>query len=260
MGISVSYEEKVGSSSFQIAEGGASGTRIFTVAWGDAVTFAQELYGRYQAWPSGAYVPPNQFPYLPYLYCSDVQVEGFGIQSESSNAEGLYIVYEWAKVTARYTPMIGVDPEDPEVVEEENISVSGELETLPAEQYEWTAGSIPVKADILPVKVETTSSFSVTRLHVSSLPNNVISLVVGKINQNAWRSYSAGYALFIGADANRSITTDGAEDWEVTYNFLIKSHSWNHAYRDSSGNFEEVQTKNGNDTIYETDTFAALGV
>ena len=64
----------------------------------------------------------------------------------------------------------------------------------------------------------------------------------------------------MGAEASRTITTDGAEDWEVTYNFLTKSHSWNQVYRDSTGDYAAVRTRTGHDPIYETDTFNSLGV
>ena len=258
----VTYQERNGSCKTTFALGGASAERIFTVAWSDAFDFAKELYGRYTIFPSGEYQEPARFPYVGHLYCSEVSVDGFGVPGESSNADGIYITYAKARVVAKYTPLLREPDADPETVEEESVAVAVEMVTLPGEEYEWVDGSVAIKGDVLPGKVETTTQFSVTRYNVSSLPDATIAGLVGTVNNATWRGYTAGYALFAGADARRSITTDGAEDWEITYNFLIKSHSWNHVYRDGAahGHYEAVQTKGGNDPIYNDGNFSNLGI
>ncbi len=258
--MAIAYEEQVGSCSARFADGGGSATRVFKVAWGDAFDFANELYGRYQTWPGGEYHAPKRFPYRNYLYCNDVAIEGLGKQSELSNADGTYISYVWAKITAQYAPMTDVDPENPEVVEEESMAVSAEMLTLPEGSYEFTADSAVVPDSAMPGRIETTTSFSVTRFHISALPDATVSGMVGKVNNAGWRGYTAGHVLFAGADARRSITTDGAQDWQLTYNFLIKDHSWNNIYRKSTGTIVAVRTVNGHDPIYIPGTFTDLGL
>ena len=256
----IAYEELVGSCSAQFASGGVSDTRIFKVAWSDAFDFAGELYGRYSTWPEGGYVLPARFPYRLHLYCDEVNIEGIGITDESSNADGTYTTYLWAKVTARYSPMTGVDPEDPEVVEEESISVAADIGTAEDGAWEYTADNVIASNSAMPAITEPTMLFTVTRFHVSALPESIIAATAGAVNNATWRGFSAGYVLFIGADARRSITTDGAEDWEVAYFFKTKTHNWNHVYRSEDGHYEAVRTKVGHDPMYATATFTDLGV
>ncbi len=256
----ISYEEQVGSGNVTFAEGDTIGERIFKVDWSDAFEFAKELYGRFTIFPLGGYQQPARFPYLDYLYCNNVRVVGLGKPGESTNEDGTYITYAYAKVTATYGPMTGVDPEDPEVIEEENVSVSAEMLTLEDDSYEFAAAVAAVPSTAMPGRIETTSGFSVTRYHVASLPDATIEGLTGKVNNATWRGKTAGYVLFAGADGRRSITVDGADDWEITYNFLVKSHSWNHVYRSDHGHYEAVRTKIGHDPIYEPGAFGNLGV
>jgi len=256
----IPYEELVGSCSFSFAKGGSSATRIFKVAWSDAVAFATWLRGSYKIWPPGEFEPPNSFPYAPFLQCESVRVEGLGVPGESFNADGPYITYEYAKITAQYGHVLNVSPDNPEIVEEENISVATEMLTLPDTEYEWTSDGTPIKGDVMPGKITSTTHFSITRYHVASLPDLTVSSLTGKVNDAEWRGYDPEHVVFAGAEARRSTTVDGAEDWELTYHFLIKRHSWNHAYRDKIGAAEAVRTKNGHDPIYESGDFTTLGL
>jgi len=259
--ITVAYEEEVGSCSVNFVAGGNNtATRIFKVAWADVFTFVKEIYGRYTSWPEGVWETPAQFPYVDHLYCTNISVVGFGLPGESINAEGTYITYAWARVTVTYGELKYTPDEDPETVEEESISVAAEMLTLPELQYEWSGDGVAIKGDVLPGKVATTTHFAITRYHVSSLPDSTISSLVGTVNNATFRGYTQDYVLFAGADARRSITVDGAEDWELTYNFLVKNHSWNHVYRDKNGTFEAVRTKTGHDAIYEEGDFTTLGL
>ena len=257
--MAVTYEEQVGSCKVSFSGGSVSGTRIFKVAWSDVWDFAKELKGGYRD-VDGDYIEPARHPYLDYLYCLDVDVDPIitdGI-TETTNATGLYIVYEWAKVTAKYGILLNVADEDPETIEEESLSVAAEMLTLPSDEYEWTGDSVAIKGDVLPGKISTTTQFSVTKYHVASLPDSTVSGLVGKVNNATWRGYGAGLALFAGAEARRSITTEGTEDWELTYSFLIKAQSWNNVYRDSTGAFAAVRTRTGHDPIYESGDFTDL--
>ena len=259
--ITVDYQEPNGSCSYNSTEGGRTGTRVFTVAWADAFQLVKELRGGYQTDPARTYLTPAVFPYASDLYCSEAAIVGLGVPSQSSNAEGTFITYDKATITAKYASnSFGFDPEDPEAVEQENIIISNEMLTLA--NYEYTGDSVALEDKLLPSRVESTTGFSVTKFHVSSLPDAAVEAVVGKINSGTWRGKTAEYVLFMGANASRTITTDGAEDWEVTYNFLTKSHSWNHIYRTGAahGHYEAVQTVGDHDAIYQTDTFSALGV
>lgn len=257
--ISVSYEEPDGSCSYSSTVGGRTGTRIFNCDWVDAFQLVKELRGGYRITPGNPYETPAVFPYADDLFCSGVALVGFGKPGQSSNAEGIYIIYDKAKITATYAMNVfDYNPEDPEAVEQENITVSAEMATI--SNYEWSGDSVALEDKLLPNKIESTTAFSVTKFHVSALPDTATEAVVGKVNSGVWRGRTAEYVLFTGAEASRTITVDGAEDWEVTYNFLTKSHSWNKVYRDSSGNYEAVRTRTGHDPIYETNSFATLGV
>ncbi len=260
MPISVSYEEQNGSCSASFVQGGASGTRVFTVDWADAFTFKSELLGGWANFPIGVYVQPNRFPYADYLYCNDVRIEGLGVPGEANNDQGLYITYAKAKVTASYGPIQNINPDDPEIVEEESITVSAEMMTMSDGFFKYVGGD-PLPDSASPGKIETTTGFSITRYHVSSLPDATISGITGTVNNGTWRGYSAGYVLFAGADARRSITAQGAEDWEITYNFLIKDeHTWNQVLQKTTGNYVAVETAVGANPIYTSSNFSNLGV
>ncbi len=260
--MAISYEEQVGSCTANIAKGGSSATRIFTVAWLDAFPFATELYGRYISWPDGEYHRPARFPYIHHLYCTNVKIDGVGIASESSDEFGTYITYDKAKLTVQYATSELVDDDDPEIVEEESVSVSHEVSTTEEGAWEWTVDSVPSPNSALPGIVASVMQFSVTRYHVSSLPDYTIAGLCGKLNNAEWRTYEIGRVLFMGAEGRRSITVDGAEDWEMTYIFNVKPHHWNHAYRsqDTHEHYEAVQVKDGTDTLYQLGAFSGLGV
>lgn len=259
--ISVDYKESDGSCTYNSTEGGRTGSRIFTVDWADAFQLAKELRGGFQSDPGSTYATPAVFPYADDLFCSEVAVEGFGVSSQSSNEEGSFITYDKATVIAKYAKnRINFNPADPTAVEQENITISAEMATLA--NYEYTADSVALEDKLLPSRVESTTGFSVTKFALSFLPGASVAATVGKINSNGWRGYTAEYVLFIGADASRTVNVVGAEDWEVTYNFLTKSHSWNQIYRDEAGHghYEAVRTKSTHAPIYALDTFSALGV
>ena len=263
MPISVSYEERNGSCSYSTSRGRRSGTRGFTVAWEDAFTFVRELRGGYLDFPAGDYTVPSRFPYVNNLYCSDATIVGLGVQGQASNDEGIYATYDKATVTAKYeSDNPDFNPDSPETVEEESLSVSAEIATAEEGAWEWTFDSKPAPDSSLPAIVVSVTQFSVTRFHVSSLPDETIVGLAGKINNAAWRGYTTEYVLFMGAEARRSITTDGAEDWEVTYIFKVKPHSWNDVYRseDTHEHYEAVQVKDGTDTLYQLGAFSGLGV
>ena len=259
--MAISYEEPYGSCTANIAKGGSSGTRIFTVDWADAFDFATELYGRYRTWPSGEYHRPARFPYIHHLYCTNVKIDGVGVASESSDEFGTYITYDKAKLTVQYAASELVDEDDPEIVEEESISVTAEMSSTEEGAWEWLDGTVAPDS-ALPGIIASVMQFSVTRFHVSSLPDSTIANLVGKLNNATWRGYSTGYVLFMGAEARRSITVDGAEDWEIIYIFNIKPHHWNHVYRsqDTHEHYEAVQVKDGTDTMYQLGAFGGLGV
>ncbi len=176
--ISVSYTEPNGSCSYSSTAGGRTGTRIFNCAWSDAFQFAKELRGGYQSTPGNPYEVAAVFPYVPSLFCSEVSIEGFGVSSQSNNPEGTFITYDKAKLTAKYQMnVVNFDPENPSAVEQENITISAEMLTLA--NYEWTGDGVALEDKLLPSRVESTTGFSVTKFHVSSLPDVAVSAVVG---------------------------------------------------------------------------------
>ena len=254
--MAIDFEEANGSGKVSWAGGTATATRIFNVEWDDAFDFVDEVLGGYGI--GGNYNGPGQYPYLPYLWATEAELEGFGIPDEAVRALGRVIEYTHAKITIKYTPQLFEDDDDPQTVEEESLSVATEMMTLPSGSYEYTSDSVIVADTAMPGMLMTTMQYTVSRPHVSTLETAVISGLVGEVNNATWRGSAAGLVLFIGVSANRKTTTEGRAEWAIDYNFLIRPTNWNHIYRDSTGIFEVIRTRTGHDPIYDAGDFTDL--
>ncbi len=260
--MAIDFEELNGSGKVTWAGGTATATRIFNVVWDDAFDFVDEVLGGYGI--GGAYNGPGQYPYLPYLWATEADMEGFGVPDEGLRALGRVIKYTHAKITIKYEPQLFQDDDDPQTVEEESLTISTEMMTLPSGSYEYTGDGVVVADSAMPGMLMTTMQYNVSRTHVSSLEAAVISGLIGRVNDNTWRGWAAGLVLFPGVSANRKTTTDGREEWNIDYSFLIRTTDWNHIYRptaaggDRTTKFQAIRTVTGHHPVYDPGDFTNL--
>lgn len=259
--MAIDFEELNGSGKVSWAGGTATATRIFNVEWDDAFDFVDEVLGGYGI--GGNYNGPGQYPYLPYLWATEAELEGIGAPDEAVRSLGRVIEYPQAKITIKYEPQLFQDDDDPQTVEEESVSIATEMMTLPSGSYEYVDGTV-VADSAMPGMLMTTMQYTVSRAHVTTLQAGTISGLIGRVNDGGWRDYGAGLVLFPGVSANRKTTTDGKEDWQIDYSFLVRPTNWNHIYRpiaaggDRTTKFELIRTVDGHHNVYDAGDFTDL--
>ncbi len=257
----IDYEEPYGSFNISFGKNDTTGTRIFKIDWDDLADFLIELKGGYRNVPSFPWTPPARLPGFEFLYCTEADIEGLGKAHEHSGAEGDYIAYEYAKVSARYESQKVVDDEidDPTAILEETLRLSAEFLVLPDKTYLWESDDTDMSE--APGKLMPSFEYNITRHSVENSGANTLLDLIGTVNNATWRGIVAGKALFLGSDADRTTTTDGAENWGITYSFLLRAIEHNFFYRPKVGWELIIEDNGGPDTyVYDEGDFTDLNL
>ncbi len=236
LGGAISYEEPYGSFTISFGKYETVATRLFKIDWDDLSAFLIELKGGYRDAPGNPWTEPARLPGFDYLYCVDAISEGLGVGSQSSGIDGDYIKYEYAKITARYELLSiheGRHIGQPDSILEESIRISGQLITLPDGSFVWRSDDKPVNEQ--PGKLMPSMEYNITRPGGAQLNQDTILSLVGSVNDDVWRGFAAGKVLFLGAEANKTTTTDGGGAWRTTYSFLIRTIAHNYFFRPGKG-------------------------
>ncbi len=259
----IDYEEPYGSFTMSFGKDDTTATRIFKIDWGDLADFLIELKGGYRNAPTWPWTPPSRLPNFEFMYCTEADVVGLGKAHKESGPEGDYTAYEYAKVTGRYESQKVVDDEidDPTAILEETLRLSAEFLVLPERAYLWESDDILVQEEVTVGKLMPTFEYNITRPSVENSGANTLLDLVGMVNDATWRGITAGQALFLGSDADRTTTTDGAENWRITYSFLLRAIPHNYFFRPTAGWELIIEDNGGPDTyVYNDGDFSALNL
>lgn len=170
-----------------------------------------------------------------------------------------------AKLTATYETL----PFDPEAADPgddspgrfltESHSIGGRLVTLPKQAFKWSSDSAELtETDVSPSRLVPHAEYRLTRHRVPNLPKTILFAALGKVNASSFGQAAAGTLLFLGAEARREHTSAGSQSWQIDLRFSYEPQGHNNQFRASSGTFEQLETKSGGDTLYDTTDFAPL--
>jgi len=256
----ISYEEKFGSGSFDLSEDTITGKRMFWVSWGNRVKFSKILTGYKQTDassdnPNGYSIKGQDFPGMENLICTKVHSEPFGkSRNNGGNPE-----YEWAFITALYTPKIIYDGD---VKASQQIDFESEFFEFDRFSLFWGDGT-PIAEKTQQRKLMPIITHTFTENYYPNLlqKKDYINSAVGLINATEYQNVEAENLLYLGATADRQFTVDdGRLAWKVTHKFKERpNESWNKVFNPESGLFESVYDSAGSVyLIYQLGDFSNL--
>ncbi|HEY4309846.1 MAG TPA: hypothetical protein VGN12_10380 [Pirellulales bacterium] len=255
--MSVAFEELAGSPRIRVNEQGTSAVRVFRVAWTDWQEFVRALIGTFRVLGLATqFVPPIEFPGLPNLIVTDVQVEPFDPDNPDGatdiNLGAFTNTYTGggAKVTATYRTMFDEfsrpRPDMPGVPDGTYLTYSADLgserTTVPGRAWIWSGGSERVADDISPGLQIPHGTFTLRWQRVPYPPWTQIRALRGKVNGSTFLSAPAGTVMFQGARVSRrfQFVEDGGF-WNLDYMFAENTKTlsdsvtpvgWNYFYKE----------------------------
>jgi hypothetical protein len=236
-------------------EGGSNAVRKVTCAWGDAVALAQDLRGStIEVDGNLLYTEAEAHPVLPSLKVASVAIEPVGIPLTTGT-------WEQAFLTINYdVPEFGTPGGEIDVLKEESLDVTAFNELIPAEDLVFEDGVVARDLTITVRMIE----YRCTLYKQATLPIQAITGLINKVNNGAWTigagTVGEGQALYGGAEASRSITDTGAEEWTISHVVYIGSHDQRQRWNAFAGVMEKVAFRNGGGDIYDSGSFASVGL
>jgi hypothetical protein len=277
----IAFEELEGSPKIRIIESGTVATRVFRVAWDDWVDIARSLVGEYALVDCVfEFVPPLEFPDMPNLVVSEIDVEPF----DPGNPEGSEVSTltsgtnrypdAGAKVTAQYRNLFDTDntprADLPGVPEGTYLTydadLSSETVATPGRTWQWDDGSgDPLPPDVRPKLIVPVGAFRLTWHRVMLPPWDAIRDLRGHVNATSFVGASAETVMFCGARIRREFQfLESGGYWSVEYHFSERTvplasgvGGWNHVYKDDDGGWERVKDAAG-DLPHPTGNLALL--
>ena len=208
------------------------------------------------------------------MFCSGGSFEGIGRISVGSDGNIDYA--GGAIVTLKFTTRPDYDnengegdPEDPQNIAfmSESVSISAQVMTVsksngaaaPAPAWKWEAGDdIALDDPVQLVQINGTAQWNLTRKFVPNIPRAKILASLGKVNNAPYAGLATGTLLYMGCEANRTISTDGTRSWDLGHKFEYREEPWNKFFRASTGTWVNVVAKVGGAKIYKTFDLKAL--
>lgn len=234
-------------------EGGSTAVRKLACAWGDAVGLAQSLRGNsVEVGGVLVYTEAASHPAIATLKVSSVNVQPQG----ASLGTG---IWEQAHLTVAYdVPEFGTgSAPTTEELKEQSLDISAFNQQIDNEKVEFDNGD-PVDGDVYTtVRV---IEYRCTLYRQASLPLSAIAGLINKVNNATWEGVPAGYALYGGAEASRTITDEGAEEWTVSHVVFIGDQDQRQRVNPNTGALATVRYKNGGDNIIREGSFASVGI
>ena len=235
-------------------EGGSTAVRKITCAWGDAVDLAQALRGNsVEVGGTLVYTDAASHPVLSTLKVSSVSIQPVGAPLTTGTWEQAFLT------VTNDVPEFGTgSAPDTEELSEEALDVTAFNQQLPAEKVEFNNGDPLDNEDVFTtVRV---IEYRKTLYRQATLPLSAISNLVNKVNTTTWNGVAAGYALYGGAEASRTITDDGAQEWTISHVVFIGEKDHRQRWNAQAGAFQEVVLKNGGGAIIEDGDFSTVGL
>lgn len=230
----VAWNELTGSPSFEVRPDGASAERCGLIAWNDLDVLIAEVF------------PPSEpgagslgqaagapFPGRPHLRAESIRIQPFGdriVGPDTSQEFASFPEYAQGVLTIRYVTPKAAQTEDESEGEGDPVpflrhrwSVGGEFLSLPASGLEWAESSDVVPEDINAGVFVPTIEHEILMPRVVAPPFSIIRDRVGTVNA-ASLAFSTGTIdpetlLFLGAEIEREVMSDGSRAWNMTYRF-----------------------------------------
>lgn len=201
----------------------------------------------------------NPWPYGSGIYPTSVQISAeLGQYTQS----GQGMDYEFALLDVDYgIPGQGNDmpsPSDPNELYSETIEPSSDFLKLDHKRFQWGTGAAAQSKDLTPDEAPGRQvkgmRFVRTIYQVAFIPTNILD-VYDTCNDRAYYSRILGITfdvetLLLGAPKiSRTVTSLGAEAWNVQLWWEHKPQGWNTFYRHSSNDYEDIYYR-GTSTRY----------
>lgn len=259
------YEELSNSPTFSVTQRGATAKQRIKIRWADMDAFVQEVFPSPIIGGCGiTYDPAARFPGRPLLIADQLDIDPF-VPDKHLTHEAVPADYDHAIVEISYKTK-DYDDSGGEVLSHKT-SIGAEFLTLPSGHLRWE--SQPV-GERIPDQIEAgklipTVEHQLTYHYVPEPNFDVITAFTGCVNGSVGLFNAAPETLlFLGAEAERSITVFGVEAWKLDFRFtqrVVKhgpySVGWNHFFRTSTGAWERILTQVG-DPIYNLVEFSYL--
>jgi hypothetical protein len=204
---------------------------------------------------------PDAHHLFTALYCLQATFEPVGQPSVS----GEYLTWDKAVVTATYgPPTFNPNAQDVKDVAEESLEFGARILQLPSGSTKDATGSSgkPILDGV--TKMIPTAQYTLTLQGVpvppgasEDAPFSQIFSSIGKVNAAAWKGAAAETMLFMGANAKRSINSEGVQDWTLTYVFKYDPDGWNTVYA-NTGQRVTAYATGDESKLYTTTDFEAL--
>lgn len=275
----IPYEEMEGSPVYRASRDGFSATQVYRMAWASIDAFLAESF---PAPTLGGfnynYVNERTFPDVAWLFTNSVVIEPFDPQNPTDGA--LFNVYDsGARVTIEYSTRPRENQNN--TLQTHRLSIGGEMLVIPTRAFGWfqeqNGDFVPIQSEDVRVgKVLPTIEHSLSFEYVPDPPFETMASMIGTVNSTAdLFSAQGGTLLFLGADANRRVTPQGADAWKLEYRFsqrYIKGRTpneeqvtgfdssvitWNEFYNPARGWWDVIQTED-TDKVYAYSDFANL--
>jgi len=284
--MSIAFEELAGSPRLTISQQTTTATRTFRVAWDDWQDFAAQLVGRYTTVGcSFDFVPPLEFPDMPNLVVSELDVEPFDPENPDGGEVSTLTTGAnsypdaGAKITARYETLFDANnqprPDLPGVPSGTFLTyvadMGAEYQTIPGRVWRWndTPDDPPVSPDINPGVLIPTGTYRLIWHRVALPPWSAIRQLRGKVNDGSFGGAPAGTVLMMGARITREFQFQRDDGfWRVEYRFAEKTVElsdgtkvgWNYFYKEKAVDGEHwVDIKDDDDQApYKDGDFSGL--
>lgn len=282
-------EELDGSPELEWSRDGGQGTRRFKIPWGKIETFAELILPSPFLQGSDIIIPPARTfsPATPQLYAKTVSFRQF--RDDMVKGDDIFPAqYDWCEATVSFEGE-EYDQEDPsadgpggnqgsggtppgegaqdleteKVFLSHKVNVGGEFLTWPSNALQYSEPSDPSATPATPTNTEVPQDamigvvspqieHTITWHHAVFPPWAAIRRLVGHVNAYTFSGAKRQTMLFLGVDASREITNNGARPWTLDYKFVEKDNNlvnplnpygWNHFLRTrghSAGTFARV--------------------
>lgn len=250
------YEEPAGSGAITIDDNGVVGTRTYRVAWSDALPFCMALVEKEWVSVDGLateliYAHPWTLPDGTVLCCSSTVVNGFGRCSGELDIE-----YEYAIISASFTPQSGNTSTISEETGSISLDYSAEFLTTPKDTWKFSdTGYVVNEPSGILISV---TELTVNYVGLPSVPRAGIRACSGCVNAAVWQGAGVGQVLFIGASTSQTIMTHAVSPYNVTLKFKEKVRDWNKVLGKDGAWHTLVDKKTGLVNPYAYADFGAL--
>lgn len=242
-------------------------TRVGKIPWSSMDAYYVYLF---PAPVNGIAQLPRAFPGRPLLFANSVTFEPF-FDQDVPTSSGPPLAYDLCKVTVEYATLAyeQADSSADQIITR-RVTVGGQYMTMPAVGFKWAdTGETASNPDAYTQKYIGEISHEITVHRAPAVPYAYIRGLVGKVNHAAWNGAAKETVLFMGADIQQVIYSDGSAPYQITYKFQERNIdgdariSWNHMFdptaskKSPQGKWRPILQING-EKLYKVGNFNLL--